>query len=111
MSDKFFFKGRPGNKPKHINHAFNTNRVIKQGTEEYPLTLTVANEARKAEVEAIVAENGLSALVAVDADAIENIAELECIINKPVAVSVVKTPTRNDPCSCGSGKKFKKCCG
>lgn len=20
-------------------------------------------------------------------------------------------PGRNDPCSCGSGKKFKKCCG
>jgi predicted aspartyl protease len=22
-----------------------------------------------------------------------------------------KTPGRNDPCSCGSGKKFKQCCG
>lgn len=22
----------------------------------------------------------------------------------------VKIPGRNDPCSCGSGKKFKKCC-
>jgi len=22
-----------------------------------------------------------------------------------------KKPGRNDPCSCGSGKKFKKCCG
>lgn len=22
-----------------------------------------------------------------------------------------ETPGRNDPCSCGSGKKFKKCCG
>ena len=21
-----------------------------------------------------------------------------------------KTPGRNDPCPCGSGKKFKKCC-
>jgi uncharacterized protein len=21
------------------------------------------------------------------------------------------TPGRNDACSCGSGKKFKKCCG
>ena len=25
--------------------------------------------------------------------------------------SDVKTIKRNDPCSCGSGKKFKKCCG
>ena len=22
-----------------------------------------------------------------------------------------KTPARNDPCPCGSGKKYKKCCG
>ncbi|MBV6738925.1 SEC-C metal-binding domain-containing protein, partial [Priestia megaterium] len=21
------------------------------------------------------------------------------------------TPGRNDPCNCGSGKKYKKCCG
>ncbi|MDR3238120.1 MAG: SEC-C domain-containing protein [Spirochaetia bacterium] len=24
---------------------------------------------------------------------------------------VISTPGRNDPCSCGSGKKYKKCCG
>lgn len=23
----------------------------------------------------------------------------------------MKKPGRNDPCSCGSGKKFKRCCG
>jgi uncharacterized protein YecA (UPF0149 family) len=22
-----------------------------------------------------------------------------------------KAPSRNDPCPCGSGKKYKKCCG
>ncbi len=25
-------------------------------------------------------------------------------------INLTKTPGRNDPCSCGSGKKFKKCC-
>ena len=31
----------------------------------------------------------------------------------PRVATVVKgdTPGRNDPCSCGSGKKYKKCCG
>ncbi len=29
---------------------------------------------------------------------------------KPVARAVPKTG-RNEPCTCGSGKKFKKCCG
>lgn len=30
--------------------------------------------------------------------------------NEPVAAAGVK-PGRNDPCPCGSGKKYKKCCG
>jgi uncharacterized protein len=31
----------------------------------------------------------------------------------PRVQQVIKgdTPGRNDPCSCGSGKKYKKCCG
>ncbi len=28
---------------------------------------------------------------------------------EPIKADV--TPGRNDPCSCGSGKKYKKCCG
>lgn len=30
---------------------------------------------------------------------------------KEIPVSVEKKPERNDPCPCGSGKKYKKCCG
>ena len=30
---------------------------------------------------------------------------------KPMPVRVEKTPGRNDPCPCGSGKKYKNCCG
>ena len=30
---------------------------------------------------------------------------------KPPTRRVDKTPGRNDPCPCGSGKKYKKCCG
>ncbi|HAS75695.1 MAG TPA: zinc chelation protein SecC, partial [Marinobacter adhaerens] len=26
-------------------------------------------------------------------------------------VTTVKSPSRNDICNCGSGLKFKKCCG
>jgi len=111
MSDKFFFKGRPGNKPKHVNHAFSTNRVVKKGSKESPLSLTVTTEDRKAELEAIAAENGLYADVTVNTDLAENTSELDYILDKPVPVTVETTPNRNDPCSCGSGKKFKKCCG
>ena len=30
---------------------------------------------------------------------------------KPMPVRVEKKPGRNDPCPCGSGKKYKNCCG
>lgn len=60
-----------------------------------------------------MAEAGLYANIAVDTreDAVESIAELTAILNKGPTVTVAKAPSRNDPCSCGSGLKFKKCCG
>ncbi len=30
--------------------------------------------------------------------------------NKPNPVHIEKSPGRNEPCPCGSGKKYKKCC-
>src|SRR5690606_38044880 len=30
---------------------------------------------------------------------------------KPQPITVLPKVGRNDPCPCGSGKKFKKCCG
>lgn len=30
---------------------------------------------------------------------------------KDMPITVEKKPERNDPCPCGSGKKYKKCCG
>ncbi len=30
--------------------------------------------------------------------------------NLPQTQATLNTPGRNDPCSCGSGKKYKKCC-
>ena len=31
--------------------------------------------------------------------------------SKTTPVKVEATPGRNDPCTCGSGKKYKHCCG
>jgi len=111
MSDKFFFKGRKEKKPKHSSYGFNTKRAIKAGTQASPLNLVVTSEARKSEIELIVEENGLVAEIEVNSEAVENIIALEGILNKPKTMTFAKTPKRNDPCSCGSGKKYKKCCG
>ncbi|MCL1088345.1 SEC-C domain-containing protein [Shewanella profunda] len=111
MSDKFFFKGRKTPKPKHESYGYNTKRTAKPGTEAFPLQLIVADEARKLEVAAIVAEHQLFANIEINAEVAEDIIELEGLLNKPKTTTFEKKPNRNEPCACGSGQKFKKCCG
>jgi uncharacterized protein YecA (UPF0149 family) len=45
---------------------------------------------------------------------IEDIEEEQEMLKKTEKVAPIKSDKavgRNDPCPCGSGKKFKKCCG
>lgn len=114
MSDKFFFKGRQDARQHHTAHGgFQTKASQKSGSKKYPLTLVVTSEARKQELEAQVAEARLHANISVDTreGAVESITELTALLSKGPTVTTVKAPSRNDPCSCGSGLKFKKCCG
>ncbi|GIU43902.1 PBPRA1643 family SWIM/SEC-C metal-binding motif protein [Shewanella algidipiscicola] len=111
MSDKFFFKGRKTPKPKHESYGYNTKRVAKPGSEAFPLALIVNSEARYAEVKALVDEHQLVANIDIKSEVAEDISALMGILNKPKTATVEKKPQRNDPCICGSGQKYKKCCG
>lgn len=106
-----YYKGRIHTRHNHVTTGYNTKRTVKLGTEKNPLTLIVTTDERKLEVEALVTENELFAEITVDNSVDEDINELNSMLNKPVTTTFDKTPNRNDPCSCGSGKKYKKCCG
>lgn len=106
-----YYKGRIHTRVNHVKSGFNTKREVKLGTSELPLTLVVNNDTRKDEIEQILLANNLSANISIDADKDENIVELDGVLNKPQPTTFAKTPNRNDPCCCGSGKKYKKCCG
>ena len=112
MSDKFFFMGRQDARENHIEYGRDVNASRKFGSKKYPLQLVVTSEVRKQEVETLVAEAQLYAVVKLDdsKDAVESIAELTVLLNKKATVKVDKVPARNEPCNCGSGKKYKKCC-
>ncbi|MGR5542520.1 PBPRA1643 family SWIM/SEC-C metal-binding motif protein, partial [Vibrio campbellii] len=75
-----------------------------------PINIVVPTEARKQEVEAIAQERSIFANITVDESQEENTIELDTLLNKATPTVFEKTPNRNDPCSCGSGKKYKKCC-
>jgi SWIM/SEC-C metal-binding protein len=111
MSDKYFFKGRQTPKPAYGESGYNTKRTAKLGTEALPLILSVQTETRQHEVAAIVAEHKLFANITIETDTPENIIDLTGLLNKPKAITFDAKPNRNDVCLCGSGKKYKKCCG
>jgi len=108
---KFFYKGKIEKKPKYSSYGFSTNRETRPGTEDAPLKLLVPSETRAEEIQALLNEHELFADIEIDADKPEDISELDALITTPKTKTVEKTPGRNDPCSCGSGKKYKKCCG
>jgi SWIM/SEC-C metal-binding protein len=108
---KIFYTGRDAIKENYENSDYTNKRSAKYGSEQSPLTLTVTSEERKLEVEAILHEHGIFASISLDEEGEENINELTVLLNTPKTIVLEKTPGRNAPCPCGSGKKFKKCCG
>lgn len=109
---KFFYKGGLMKKPEHSSAGFSVNSVVRLGTEKAPAKLTVQTEARKLELQAILDESNWVAVIDVDSDQAENIQDLEILQGKKATEAAVSTKqaSRNDPCPCGSGKKYKKCC-
>ncbi|SFC61650.1 PBPRA1643 family SWIM/SEC-C metal-binding motif protein [Pseudoalteromonas denitrificans] len=108
---KFFYRGKPDIMDKHNQGTYKPKPLVKLGTDANPLTLNVQSEERKIEIEAIIAIHKYIANIEVNANIAENIKELDAVLNKPKTQVFEKKPNRNDPCFCGSGKKYKKCCG
>jgi SWIM/SEC-C metal-binding protein len=108
---KFFYRGRPDIMGKHNLGNYQPKPKVKSGSEENPLILQVQSAEREHEINAILAANGLFAEIRIDSEMPEDITPLDVALNKPVPQIVEKAPQRNDPCPCGSNKKYKKCCG
>jgi SWIM/SEC-C metal-binding protein len=84
--------------------------MAKLGSRKNPLILRVADESRIEQVAVICEENNWHFILGFEPDEEEDLSDLERKLNPPVYHEVTKIG-RNDPCICGSGKKFKKCCG
>jgi len=90
---------------------FSGNKRAKPGTEKNPAIVTVQTEKRSKEIETLFKENDWHYTIEVDPDQPEDITELERLLNPPQPTISEKKTGRNDPCPCGSSKKYKKCCG
>ena len=84
--------------------------MAKLGSEKRPIIVRVHTDEKAQYVAETCAEHGWRYIIGFEPDEPEDISDLERMLNPPKPVSSKKVG-RNDPCSCGSGKKFKKCCG
>ncbi len=84
--------------------------MAKLGTEKRPIIVRVHTDDQARYVADTCANNGWHYIIGFEPDKPEDISDLEKMLNPPQPVMADKIG-RNDPCSCGSGKKFKKCCG
>lgn len=91
--------------------TFGGTKTAKLGTEKRPAIVRVQTEERLQEVAAIFKENGWRFTIGLEPDKPEDIADLEALQNPTKTRRVASKIGRNEPCPCGSGKKYKKCCG
>ena len=94
-----------------MDQVFDGNKPAKLGTQKRPAQLCVQTEKRKEEFEAICEKNGWFHEITVDDKKPENTVDLDLLLNPVLPAKAAPKVGRNEPCSCGSGKKFKKCCG
>ena len=93
-----------------MKKVFDGKKTAKLGTENNPVVVNVQTEQRVKELELVFEENGWKYTIELEPDKPEDITSLEILLN-PIKTKIAeKKVGRNEPCTCGSGKKYKKCC-
>jgi SWIM/SEC-C metal-binding protein len=94
-----------------MKKIFDGKKIAKLGTEKNPAIVKVKTEERMKELESVFEENNWKYTIELTPDNPEDITDLEILLN-PIKTKIAeKKVGRNEPCPCGSGKKYKKCCG
>ena len=94
-----------------MEKIYNGKKKTKLGTGKRPAVVNVQTEERLKEVASIFEEKGWKYTIGLEPDKPEDITDLEILLDTPKTVIAEKKIGRNEPCPCGSGKKYKKCCG
>jgi SWIM/SEC-C metal-binding protein len=108
---KIFQKGPALKQVEQRKTNFEVRKTLRLGTRKAPARISVQTREREQELAAVCAENGWVCVIEVNSEQDENIRDLESLQNKQPSAVSTKKANRNDPCPCGSGRKYKKCCG
>jgi SWIM/SEC-C metal-binding protein len=91
-------------------NMFSTKKAGKLGTEKNPAIVSVQSKARFEEVSSTFKAHGWNYRMALEPEKPENVSDLNRLLNPLKPMIAEKKVGRNQPCQCGSGKKFKNCC-
>jgi SWIM/SEC-C metal-binding protein len=91
-------------------HTFGTKKSGKLGTERNPAIVNVQSEARLKEVTSTFKAHGWNYRIELVPEKPEDVSDLNRLLNPLKPMIAEKKVGRNQPCQCGSGKKFKNCC-
>ena len=73
--------------------------------------MRVRTAQRTEEIFALCQEHGVRVIVGIEPDKREDISDIERALQRPVPRAVNAKVDRNDPCPCGSGKRYKRWSG
>jgi SWIM/SEC-C metal-binding protein len=83
----------------------------KLGSQNKPAVANVKSQKRAEEILSICNRRGWKVIVGIEPNKPEDISDVERLLNPPEAAKAQVKTGRNEPCPCGSGKKYKRCCG
>lgn len=84
--------------------------MAKLGTNKRPAVVRVQTQTRAEEILSICHRHGWKVIVGIEPDKPEDISDVERLLNPHIIRRDGPKVGRNDPCPCGSGKKYKHCC-
>lgn len=85
--------------------------MAKLGSAQRPIVCRVNTMERAAEIARICDEHGWHYVMGIEPGKHEDISDLERLLHPPTITRSVPKVGRNELCPCGSGRKYKRCCG
>jgi len=85
--------------------------MAKLGSKKRPAVVRVQTEEKAGEMLTLCDEHGWQVIVGIEPDKPEDISDVERLLGRPTTTAREPKVGRNAPCPCGSGKKYKHCCG
>jgi SWIM/SEC-C metal-binding protein len=85
--------------------------VARLGSPGRPAIARVQTLTRAHEIVTLCDRNGWKVIVGVEPDKPEDVSDVTQLLRGTRQPTPAAPVSRNAPCSCGSGRKYKRCCG